>query len=224
MFTVFGAPNSAFVRKVLITLKEKLLPYKLNPVSPLDEYLPKEFTERSPLGKIPILKHNDFYLADSSVICAYLEKLHPKESQVYPSDPQDYANTLWFEEWADTKLFSTLAPFYYQTVLVPLFRSQQPSLEKIEAANENLSSDFSYLETYLQDKQYLVNEQFSIADIAVTSVFMNMAFSGFPLDENHYPILYKYLERMFSRPTFAEDIPALQAQYQESLEAVATMT
>ena len=88
---VLGGGVSPFVRKVRVALAEKGLDYtheQVNPFAP-----PAGYREISPLGKIPAFKDGDRTLCDSSVICAYLEKTHPKPA-LYPSDPYDYARAL----------------------------------------------------------------------------------------------------------------------------------
>jgi glutathione S-transferase len=54
-----------------------------------------ELQPNTPLGKIPFARIGDRWLADSSVIVAYLDRLYP-DPPMYPSDPWDYARALWF--------------------------------------------------------------------------------------------------------------------------------
>lgn len=77
-----------------------------------------EFEAISPLRKIPAFREGDYVLADSSAICAYLEKQYPSPS-FYPTTAEALGKALWFEEYADTALFQAIAPCYYQTVLAP---------------------------------------------------------------------------------------------------------
>src|SRR5215831_7392353 len=98
MPTVYGISLSPFVRKVRVALAEKGVAYEHDPVIPVN--VSPEYRKKSPLGKIPAFEDGDKTLADSSVICAYLDRVHPKPA-LYPSDPYDYARALWFEEYAD---------------------------------------------------------------------------------------------------------------------------
>lgn len=43
-------------------------------------------------------------LADSTVICAYLQRLH-SEQPIHPQDARDYAGALWLEEYGDGTLY-----------------------------------------------------------------------------------------------------------------------
>jgi glutathione S-transferase len=72
---VHGGLPSPFVRKTLICLEEKRIPYELRPLSPFPKTL--ELLAMNPFGRIPILQDGDFMLPDSSAIALYLEKTHP---------------------------------------------------------------------------------------------------------------------------------------------------
>ena len=93
--TVLGGNVSPFVRKVRVVLAEKGVDYELESINPFAA--PDNLREISPLGKIPAFRDGDRTLADSSVICAYIERTHPSPA-LYPTDAYDYARTLWLEE------------------------------------------------------------------------------------------------------------------------------
>ena len=62
---------SPYVRKVLVTLHLKSIPFQIDPLVP---FLGNDkFSKLSPLRVVPILIDNDFTITDSSVICQYLE-------------------------------------------------------------------------------------------------------------------------------------------------------
>ena len=123
-----GAAGSPFVRKVRIVLSEKGLAYdhvQTIPVTDPPPGLPfpgitPELRVHTPLGKIPFARIGDRWLADSSVIVAYLDRLYPNPP-IYPSDPWDYARALWFEKYIDDgaypKLFGTI---FVERVLAPM--------------------------------------------------------------------------------------------------------
>ena len=82
-YQVYGTSVSPFVRKVLVYLTEKNIPFENEPVNPFAP--PDNYRETSPLGKIPALRDGDKTLADSSVICQYLERKHTTPP-MYPED------------------------------------------------------------------------------------------------------------------------------------------
>ena len=95
MIKVYGVHGSPFVRKVLIALDYKGVPYEIVPQMPFSG--DKEFLNINPLGKIPTLVDGDLTLGDSKVICRYLEKAYP-EPALYPADLADGAMADWYEE------------------------------------------------------------------------------------------------------------------------------
>ena len=214
MIELFGAPGSAFVRKARIVLVEKGIPFSTNPVCPMLE-LPKSYYKISPLGKIPAIKDGEFYLADSSVICSYLEKQYP-EKNLYPKAPIDYAKAIWLEEYADTSLFQALAPMYYETILVPLYRQRPINQNNIDEALANkLPKAANYLTSILAQQEhpeFIVANIFSIADISIASMFFNMYQAGYPLQYSKWPALDSYLQNIFDRPSFQECIKDIDAE------------
>ena len=202
MIILYGAPASVFVRKPRILLQEKQIPFQADPIN-LYEYVNNNFKQASPLNKIPALQDEDYFLADSSAICAYIDKKHPTPS-FYPDDPKELGKALWYEEYADTVLFQAIAPCYYQTVLVPLYKQKLPDQKAIDdAITNNLPPVANYLENELINKVFLIGNQITIADVAVASMFMNMYLSGFPLDKERWPNLSQYLESLFKRKSFS---------------------
>lgn len=98
MLEIFGVPFSAHTRKVLLALREKNVPFELVPVIPI--VAPAGWAQLSPLGKSPVLRSAELTVADSSVICQYLERKHPTPA-LCPSEPAQLAQALWLEEFVD---------------------------------------------------------------------------------------------------------------------------
>src|SRR3990167_6197423 len=100
--TVYGAPLSPFVRKVRLCLAEKDLDYALEIILPFGQ--PAWYRELNPLGRIPALKDGDFSLADSSVICQYLEDNYPERTALLGRNAEQRARVRWLEKYSDYEL------------------------------------------------------------------------------------------------------------------------
>jgi glutathione S-transferase len=212
MPTVYGVNASPFVRKVRVFLAEKGLQYDHDPVIPIN--VSPEYRKISPLGKVPAYRDGDVTLADSSVICAYLERTHP-EPPLYPSDPYEYARALWFEEYADGGLTPVIGPkIFFPTVVGPLFfqRPRDDAAVK-KVVDEELPPFFDYLEGELGDAPMIVGTRFSIADIGLGTQFVNLRHAGFGVDATRWPKLARYVAGVHERPSFkaliAEEAAAL---------------
>ena len=196
----YGVKGSPYVRKVRIALNEKKLEYEFQFMSPFEKT--EAFLKISPLGKIPVLREDDLTLPDSSVICAYLEKQYP-ESSLYPADPVDYARALWFEEYGDDGLFKVITgEIFFPSVVVPFINkvsgtevykvNDKAEIDKV--FQEKLPPLCDYLEQELGNKQYLVADRFTIADIGIISQFINLYYSGYEVDKQRWPSLAGYID------------------------------
>jgi len=202
MRTVYGVSASPFVRKVRVVLAEKGLDYQLEPVFPGPQ-APPGWRELSPLGKVPAFRDGDRTLADSSVICAYLERVAP-EPQLYPSDPYDYARALWFEEYGDGGLIAVFgAKIFFQRVVGPKFFGQATDEAVV---NQAIESEVPPLLDYLERQltaEFLVGNRLTIGDIGVVTQFVNLRYAGVTVDLGRWPKLAGYVGRIMSRPSFA---------------------
>ncbi|MGH7821113.1 MAG: glutathione S-transferase family protein [Candidatus Binatia bacterium] len=199
---LYGIALSPFVRKVRVALAEKGITYDHDPVIPVN--VSPEYRKISPLGKIPAFEDDGRTLADSSVIIAYLERTRPKPP-LYPSAAYDYARALWFEEYADGGLVPIAGPkVFFQRIVGPRFFNQ-PTDEAVvaKAVDEELPPMFDYLEGELkQGAMTFVGDQFTVGDIGIGSVFVNLQHAGVGPDAKRWPKLARFLAATFERPSF----------------------
>ena len=212
MRKIHGVNASPFVRKVRIAMAEKGLDYELEPVMPLN--VSDEYKKISPLGKIPTYEEDGWTVPDSSVIISYLEQSQP-EPALYPADARDRATALFLEEYADTAVVSAAGTVFFQRIVAPAFMGQ-PTDDAVvrNALEEELPPVLDYLESQLADgRSYLVGDAFSVADIAVTSPFVNLRHAGESVDPSRWPKTAGYLENGFARASIAPLIEEEAAQF-----------
>ena len=206
---VYGAPLSPFVRKLRLFLAEKGLEYQLEIITPFGQ--PEWYRELSPLGRIPALKDDDFALADSSVICHYLEEKYPDLEALYGSTPAQRARINWLEKYADYELapLTTFAVFRNR-VLKPTM--QQPCDEAAvqSALHDKLPAHFDYLEKTLGSADYFVDNRLSMADLAISCQLINLEHGGERVDSQRWPQLAALLERIKARPSVHAVLPGEQ--------------
>jgi glutathione S-transferase len=195
---VHGHPLSPFVRKVLLALEIKGIDYESIPVFPGDSS--PAFRAISPLGKIPVLQHDDFTTPDSSVICRYLERVFP-DTPIYPADPRLEARALWVEEYCDTKAVENCAGLFQQRFLFPKMMNK-PTDEAVvdDILTHGMPPVLEYLESIAPESGYFVGGALSIADISVTTCFLQAQYGSFAVDSSKYPKLGRYLGGAFASP------------------------
>jgi glutathione S-transferase len=194
-----GVSLSPFVRKVRVALAEKSVAYEHDPVLPFGQT--DEYKAKSPLGKIPCWEDGDFVLPDSSCIIAYLERTHP-EPALYPADPKECGRALWFEEFSDSKLSEVLSTVFFQRFVQPNFFQQDPDEALIAESLVAAEHWFEYLEGQLDGRSAIVGSHFSIADLAIGSIFVNFQYGGGQVDAGRWPGLAAYVAGLHVRPSF----------------------
>lgn len=206
MLKIHGVPFSAHTRKVIVAANEKAIPHEVVPVVPLKP--PAGWTDLSPLGLIPAIEYDGVTLADSSVICLYLERRHAKPS-IYPSDARAYGQALWIEEFVDSGLAPhVLRGLLMQRVFAPKFLNQPPDEALIKKSlTEMIPQRLAYLEKTLPG-DYFAGGAFSIADIAVGCMLINFRFAGESVAEERYPKLHRYLHKLLARDCFKAALAA----------------
>jgi glutathione S-transferase len=208
-FVLLGAGVSPFVRKVRVALAEKGLDYQHDQVNPFAP--PSGWRELSPLGRIPAFKDGDRTLADSSVICAYLERRFP-QTALLPSDPYDYARALWFEEYMDGGFVAISGPKVFLALVLKPLLGGKPEADPADEASaqkvvsEELPTFWDYLERELGEREYFVGSQLTLADIAVASPHVNLRHAGVAPERKRWPRLRGFLDRMHARPSFKKVI------------------
>ena len=200
MLTIHGVPISVNTRKVILAAIEKGIPYHNEPVIPFNP--PAGWDDLSPTGKIPVVTlTDDVVMRDSSVICAYLDKTHPKPP-LYPTAPRAYADALWLEEYADGTVFREVVHgLFFQKVIGPKLFNQPSDAAAVAAILDTaLPKCLAYLEQCVTG-DFLVDGRFGIADIAVTSNLINLHYLGIAIDTERWPRLQRYFETMLKWPS-----------------------
>jgi glutathione S-transferase len=200
MITIHGGNISPFVRKAHVFCQEKGIPFRANDLSPIPKS--PELLAMHPLGKIPVLEDDGDFIPDSSVICAYLERRHPKPT-LYPEDPKAFARALFFEEWADSKGVEVFSPALFECVIKKIFFKQEPDQERLAAVRKDVVPPaLDWLESQIGDGEGLVDGRFSVADCAVGAQLQNWTLAGEQIDAARWPKLARYSEATLSRPSF----------------------
>lgn len=198
---VIGTFISPYVRKVLVCLHAKGVPYEIDPIVPFTG--DDRFSALSPLRRIPVLIDDRVTLADSSVICQYLEDRHPEPS-LYPRDVADRARARWLEEFADTRVGDVFIWRLFNQRVIRPFVWGEPTDETLVATTlaEDVPAVLDYLEGQAPAEGFFFGA-LSIADVAVAVFFRNAAFARYRIDAARWPRIAGLVERTHATPGFA---------------------
>ena len=194
---LLGIHLSPFVRKVAVVLTIKGIAYEQEPTMPGST--DAEFAALSPLRKIPVLVDGDFSLADSSVICEYLEEKYPDPS-VMPSGLEQRAQARFLEEFGDSKLVETASVIFLENFINPVLYGKETDTERVaKVENELLPPYLDYLESRVPPEGYLFGD-FCTADISIVSPLFNAAYGGYTVDASRWPRYAAFVDRVAEHP------------------------
>jgi glutathione S-transferase len=199
---IIGAYLSPYVRKVLVCLELKGIAYEIDPLTPFmgDDH----FSELSPVRRVPVLIDDAVVLADSSVICQYLEDRYPSPA-LYPVDIFDRARARWLEEYADTRMGEVFIWHLFNQLIIRRFvwgeATDQAVVER--AKSEEIPGILDYLEAQVPTAGHLFGA-FSIADISIATFFRNAAYARYAVDAGRWPKVAAYVERILAEEPFAK--------------------
>jgi glutathione S-transferase len=194
---IIGSYLSPYVRKVLACLDLKGLAYEIDPIVPFlgDD----RFTGLSPLRRVPVLVDDRVTLADSSVICQYLEDRHPSPA-LYPVDIVDRARARWLEEYADSRMGDVFIwGLFNHAVIAPAVWGTPRDLALIQRITaEEIPPVLDYLESQLPAAGFLFGP-LGIADLSVAVFLRNAAFARYKVDAARWPVTAQYVDRVLAQ-------------------------
>ena len=206
MITLYGANASPFVRKAMAVLAMKKLPYEHVPSMPFSG--DPELAKVSPLSKVPALVDGELNIADSKVICRYLESAYP-EVPVYPTDAKQRARADWLEEYGGTVLAEAAAGIFFHRFMVPnVFKKPVDEEAVSKLTDEKLPPMLDYLEGQVPADGFIFGD-LTVADLALASPFVNAGYAGFTIDAAKWPNMAALVERVKSHSVVA---PLLEAE------------
>jgi glutathione S-transferase len=187
--------TSPYVFSVFVTLTEKGVPFRLEVLSlERKEHQRPEYVGASITGKVPALRHGDFWLAESSAIDEYVEETFgpPTYPRLYPADPRARGRVRMVQAF----LRSDLGPlreerptssFFSGEAVGPLGAAAKASAERLIQVAERI----------LPPGATSIAGTFSVGDADLALMLQRLVANGDPCPER----LAAYARAVFARPS-----------------------
>lgn len=198
---LIGFPPSPYTARVMLFARLKGL--DLTRESPPGGLHSPEFKAINPIGKIPVLQTDDGQLLpESSVICEFLEELHPQRPGL-PGTAQDKARA---------RLIARVYDLYAATHSTTLMRQvgvADADQKARAAALEGLAAGLAHVERHMADAPYAAGSQPSLADCALLPPMVQIRRVAAPMFGLADPTsgtgrIARWWKTMESDPVFAE--------------------
>jgi glutathione S-transferase len=197
MLILYGVAASRALRNLWL-LEELGLEYQHEPVDYRQGGAETpDMLALNPNGHIPVLRDGALVLYESMAINLYLASRYGSDTPLWPVDPAAQGLTYQWSFWVMTEVEQPLLTVLMHKRLMPEER-RDPA--KVSRNTGLLKQPFRVLDQALQDRDWLLGDAFSVADLNVAAVLSWAWVARMDLDD--YPQLAAWLKACISRPAF----------------------
>ncbi|HEY6002256.1 MAG TPA: glutathione transferase [Anaeromyxobacter sp.] len=187
--------SSPYVFSVFVTLEEKKIPFRYATLSlEKREHEKPDYAVPSYTGRVPAIRHGDFWLAESSAIDEYLDEAFqpPAHPRLYPQDPRERARV----RMVQALLRSDLLALRHDRPTSTFFEGEaaKPFTPEGKAAADRL---VRIADRFLPERASFVAGSFTPADADLALMLQRLVANGDPCPER----LAAYARSVFARPS-----------------------
>lgn len=228
MLELYNSPVSTCSQKVRMALAEKNLSWKDHRLMfAKDEHLSPQYLLINPNGVVPSLIHNGATITDSSVINEYLEDVFP-DRPLRPGNKVELAHMRAWRQYIDEIPTPSIRYPTFNAYLVPWFlnlseedfvayanrrplrrdfylqmgRTGFPA-DEINAALRRLEDTLERMELALTKTDWLANDMFTLADIAIMATIVRMEDLALEHMWSNLPGVTRWYGRLKARSAFS---------------------
>ena len=188
MLRLYHREHAGRPLRVAWMLEELGEPYEVTMMT-REEGKGEEHRARHPLGRVPVLEDEDGFVFESAAICLHLADLHP-DAGLAPA-PGTRERALLYQ-------WTIFAPAEIEPPLIEFAMQAERDPDRAASARGRFDNAASAVSSALEGSDYLVADQFTVADILVGSA---LAFTKRIGIADETPAnLRDYLERLTERP------------------------
>lgn len=189
MMTLYSGTVDPYSHRCRIVLFEKGMDFQVIDVDLANK--PEDLAVINPYNQVPVLVERDLVLSEANIINEYIDERFP-HPQLMPPEPVMRARARLYLYEFEKGLFSHIADI------------ESGDEQKMEAARKAIADNLTiYLVPILTKQAYLLGDDYSMLDVAVTPLLWRLNHYGIKLPNQAAPLL-KYAERLFSRPLYAD--------------------
>ncbi len=200
MRVLYHLPLSPFSRKVRLVLAEKRLPFEMK-IEKVWERRP-EYLVLNPACTVPtLIEENGLVIADSGVICEYLDEAYPEEP-LMGRTLAERVEVRRLVAWFDGKFaHEVTANLVGEKFMKRLLGRGNPEAGVLRIGYANLRHHLDYIGWLAETRKWLAGSSLSLADFAAAAHLSALDYAG-DVDWSISPPAKDWYARVKSRPGF----------------------
>ena len=197
MLRLYDYAASCNCYKVRLLLAQLGLQYERVPIDIFaGDTLTDEYRRINPARTTPVLETDHGYLAESNAILTYLAQGTP----LLPDDPFELAQVIRWLIFEQTDVIPTLGGLRFRLLVGRLNPDDEDAFRRRDGAHKVLA----LLDGHLAEREFLVGDRYTIADIAVYG-YTHLAHEA-NLDLDAYVHVRRWFRRVEAQPGHIEDV------------------
>ena len=161
---IWGRLTSINVKKVVWTAQELDLDFERVEAGGVHGIVKTpEYLRLNANALVPVIEDDGYVLWESNVIVRYLCAKHSM-GQMYPADLHERFDAERWMDWQQTTVNPASRPGFWQLIRTPV---EQRSAQVIADSNAAVERLMTVLDTHLAERHFMLEERFSMADIAL---------------------------------------------------------
>jgi glutathione S-transferase len=163
--TLIGPPQSSYVRTARMCCIEKGVSHTLEPVDQRAD----EHRKLHPWIRVPIFRHGDLQLIETSAICRYVDAAFDGP-RLIPADPRQAAV---MEQWVSAincYIYDHTIRHYALQYIVPGLRGEAPNRAVIDETVPLMQRDLGLLDGAYAKSRWIAGDAISLADLFVAPI------------------------------------------------------
>jgi glutathione S-transferase len=158
-----------------------------------------EFRARAPAGRVPVLEHDGEFLFESGAICRYVASV--EHSPLFPADKLERARVDQWMTYFTCHPGRWLTKLFFERVVKPKAGWGEPDAAGCEEAATFATQQLQVVEDWLDGRDWLANDTFSIAEPFALAYVEQARMVGFSLEP--FPRVQGWLGRLEAREATA---------------------
>ena len=188
-------------RKIRILMAEKKLLFVLKEENPWA--LSKDVLKINPAGELPVFIFDGNIIAGNYAITEFLEETYT-QNKLISGNNKSRAEIRRLIDWFDNKFYREVYQYIAGEKIYKRFVLRQPPESKrIKAGINNLRYHLEYIDWIVERNNYLVGNDFSLADISAAAQLSVIDYLG-DVPWEDYKNAKLWYSKIKSRPSFKE--------------------
>lgn len=184
------SPNSIKVNAVIEYLGLDVERHKIDFLK--REHRKEWFLALNPNGRVPVLQDQNFIIWESNAIIQYLAD--KTGSALWPQSPQLRAEVSRWLYWQTAHWGPSVGTLLFERVVKNLLKLGDENPLEIEKSLQGFAVFTPVLNSYLQNRTYLLGDVITIADFSLAAYLVHASTCGLPLAD--YPHVQAWYTRI----------------------------